>query len=166
MEMIAIGKIRTSHGIRGFVKIVSYSGETDHFFDLKKVTLKSDRITREFDVEKVNPMGDSVILKLTGIDTPEKAKAIAGMEIWVPREKAAPLKEGEYYHADLYGCEMLFEGETVGKVKSIIEGGGGELFEIELNSGESVLVPFRDEFVGEIFIEKKLIELKNDWILG
>lgn len=166
MDMIAIGKIRTSHGVRGFVKIVSFSGETDHFFQLDRVTLKSDRAEREYAIEEVQPLGDSVILKLAGVDSPEKAKGLAGMEILVTRDKAAPLEKGEYYHADLYGCDLTFEGQKLGRVNAILEGGGGELFEIVLNSGETVLVPFRDEFIGEISVEKKLIELRDRWILG
>jgi 16S rRNA processing protein RimM len=166
MDLIAIGRIRTSHGVRGYVKVISFSGETGHFFNLEKILLKSDRQEKEVEIEEVKPLGDSIILKFAGIDTPEKAKALAGMEILVPRKNAAPLEEGEFYHADLNLCSVSCDGEIIGRVKSIMEGGGGELFEIELNSGEKVLVPFRDEFIGEISIEEKLIEIKEKWILG
>lgn len=166
MDLIAIGRIRTSHGIKGYVKVISFSGETEHFFDLKKVVLMSKRQQMEVEIEEVKPLGDSVILKIAGIDTPEKAKALAGMKILVSRDKAAPLKEDEYYHADLCRCSFVYDGNIVGRVKSIFEGGGGELFELELNSGETVLVPFRDEFIGEISVDDELIELKEKWILG
>lgn len=166
MEMIEIGRIRTSHGIHGFVKIVSFSGETSHFFELKKILLKSDKIEKEYLIEEMKPMGGSVIIKLHGIDTPEKAKTLSGMVILVPRENAASLSEGEYYHADLLLCDIQFEDEIVGHVISLLEGGGGELFEVELTSGGTAMIPFRDEFIGEISIDKKLIELKNKWILG
>ena len=166
MDMIAIGKIRTSHGVHGFLKVVSFSGEVEHFYNLKSVLLKSGKMEKNLDIEEIKPMGDSVIIKFNGIDSPEKAKSLSGLEIWVPRENAAALSENEYYHADLLLCDMYFDGEVVGHVKSIFEGGGGELFEVVLKSNETVLVPFRDEFIGEISIEKKLIELKNKWILG
>jgi len=166
MEMIAIGKVRTSHGVHGFVKIVSYSGETDHFFDLKKILLKSDKLEKEYKIEEMKPMGGSVIIKFDGIDNPEKAKTLSGLEIWVPRESASSLSEGEYYHADLIQCKIQFEDEVIGHVKSLLEGGGGELFEVLMTSGDTVLIPFRDEFIGNISIEKKLIELKSRWILG
>jgi len=165
MEMIAIGKIRTSHGVHGFVKIVSFSGETNHFFDLKKVLLKSEKMEKEYKIEEMKPMGGSVIIKFDGIDNPEKAKSLSGFEIWVPRESAAALSDGEYYHADLIQCSIQFEDEIIGHVKSLLEGGGGELFEVVKTSGETVLIPFRDEFIGDISIEKKLIELKTRWIL-
>ena len=91
MEMIAIGKIRTSHGVQGFVKIASYSGETKHFSQLKKVILKSDKLEKEYSIQDIKPLGESVIIKFDGIDTPEKAKTLAGLEIIVPREFAAAL---------------------------------------------------------------------------
>ncbi len=166
MEMIAIGKIRTSHGVQGFVKIASYSGETKHFSQLKKVILKSDKLEKEYSIQDIKPLGESVIIKFDGIDTPEKAKTLAGLEIIVPREFAAALSEGEFYHADLIQCRIYFEDEMLGQVISIFEGGGGELIEVKLTSGETVLIPFRDEFVGEISIDNKLIALKNRWILG
>jgi 16S rRNA processing protein RimM len=166
MEMIAIGKIRTSHGIKGFVKIASYSGETEHFYQLTKILLKKDKLEKQLAIDEIKPLGDSVIIKFDGYVTPEKAKTLAGWEIWVSRDKAASLSEGEFYHADLCLCEMQFEGEVVGRIISMLEGGGGDLFEVELISGSTVLIPFRDEFIGKISIKDKLIELKNKWILG
>jgi len=166
MEMIAIGKIRTSHGVKGFVKIVSFSGETEHFLQLSNLLLKKDKLEKLYIIEEIKPLGDSLIIKFDGIDTPEKAKTLSGWEIWVPRENAASLSDGEYYHADLGLCDLYVDGKVIGHVKSILEGGGGELFEVERTSGEIVLVPFIDEFIGDISIEDKRIELKNTWILG
>jgi 16S rRNA processing protein RimM len=166
MDMIAIGKIRTSHGVKGFVKIVCYSGETEHFYKLSDVLLKNKNLERVYSIEEMKPHGDSIIIKFEGIDTPEKAKTLSGWEIWVSRDKASSLSKGEYYHADLCQCSFQFENEIIGNVISILEGGASELFEVELTSGKTVLIPFRDEFIGEISIEKKLIELKNKWILG
>lgn len=166
MEMISIGKIRTSHGIKGFVKIVSFSGETGHFMQLSHLLLKKNKLEKRYEIEEIKPMGESVIIKFNGIDTPEKAKSLAGWDIWVPRENAASLSEGEFYHADLCECDMYFEGDNLGHVKSILEGGGGELIEVENASGEIVLIPFREEFIGDISICNKRIELKNNWVLG
>ncbi len=166
MEMISIGKVRTSHGVKGYLKIFSYSGEIEHFFKLKNIVLKHNNTEKSFVIEDIQPHGNSIILKLNGVDTPEKGKSLSNWEIWVPRENAASLAENEYYHADLCLCELYFQDEVIGRIKSVLEGGGGELFEVELTSGETVLIPFRSEFIGRISINDKLIELKNEWILG
>ena len=48
MDDIAIGKIRTSHGVNGFVKVLSFSGQTDHFLKLKEFVLKKDCIDMQY----------------------------------------------------------------------------------------------------------------------
>ncbi len=166
MEMIAIGKIRTSHGIKGYLKIVSFSGETEHFLKLKNVILKYKNSEKNYAIEDIKPLGDSIILKLSGVDTPESGRALAGWEIWVSRENASSLSEDEYYHADLNLCDLYFEGDVIGHIKSILEGGGGELLEVILTSGKTALIPFKSEFIGKISIKDKLVELKTRWILG
>ncbi len=166
MEMISIGRIRTSHGIKGYVKILSYSGEIEHFLDLKHIVLRNNGSEKKFEVENIQPLGDSIIMKFCGIETPELGKSLSGWEIWVPRELAAPLSVGEYYHADLCLCNIFYGEKIIGRVKSMLDGGGGELFEVQLESGDIVLIPFRSEFIGQISIKDRSIELKNEWILG
>ncbi len=164
-EQIAIGTVRTTHGVRGYLKVKSFSGETEHLFKLERVFLKKGNSSRSFEVEAVKPNGNQVLLKLKGIDTPEEGKLFSNWEIWVPREMGASLDEDEFYHADLYGCHLILEGRKVGVVRSIIEGGGGELLEIEMDNGENKMVPFSAVFIGPIDIEKKEIELLEGWIL-
>lgn len=166
MEMIAIGKIRTSHGIKGYLKISSYSGETKHFFKLKKFELRSKSMVKFYEIEDMKPLGDSVMVKLKGLESPETARALSGWEIWVSRDLASSASDDEYYHADLCLCDVYFEEELIGHVKTMFEGGGGDLMEVELTSGKISLIPFRAEFVGDVSIKDKRIELNNRWILG
>ena len=166
MDMIAIGKIRTSHGVKGYLKIVSYSGETEHFFKLKNVILKYKDSDKYYTIEDIKPLGDSIILKLNGVDTPESGRSLSNWEIWVPRDSAASLSKDEFYHADLFFCDLFFEGDMIGHIKSILEGGGGELLELILSSGKTALIPFKSEFIGDISIKDKRVELKSKWILG
>ena len=160
MEFLVIGNIRTSHGVKGLLKVHSYSGEVNHFLDLKEVILK-DRRGREkhFSVERCMPNGKELLMKLKGIDTPELGKTYANWEILVPRELAAPCQEGEFYYADLTGCRLYNGDQTLGTVKSVTDGGGGTLLQIERPGGETFYVPFRKEFIGEVDVEKKEIEL-------
>jgi 16S rRNA processing protein RimM len=166
--ILAIGTIRTSHGVKGLVKVRSFSGETEHFFDLEEVTLKDKRgRMRIFAVERVVPNGEEILMKLKGIDTPEMGKSYAGWEIWVPREKAAPCREGEFYYADLVGCAVVHGDDTLGSVLALTEGGGGTLLEIERpDGGERFFVPFRREFIGQVNVSAKTVELLELWVAG
>jgi 16S rRNA processing protein RimM len=104
-------------------------------------------------------------MKFAGVDAPEEAKALKGAEIIADRVHAAPLKPGEFYVEDLKGLEVAGDGEVLGRIMDIIEGGGGELAEIRLNSGEVRLVPFRGEFFGDISLKTGKAALLERWIL-
>jgi len=108
----------------------------------------------------------SVLIRFAGIDNPEKAALFNGAEIIVPRENAAPLKEGEYYVEDLKGLEVIDrEGKALGHIVAVTEGGGGNLAEIKLLSGAMRLAPFRNEFFGDVNLEKGQIMLLENWVL-
>ncbi len=166
LQRLAIATIRTSHGVSGFLKVKSLSGEVEHFFRLKKVYIGPQEQPVPFEVEKAVPMsGADVLLKVKGIDTPEEARKLRGREIWVDRQDAAPLKEGEFYLGDLSGCRVLKRGQEVGRVKTVIEGGASSFLEVVDPQGRSRLVPFSEPFVGEVRVDAGTIELKEDALL-
>ncbi|MCK5197610.1 MAG: 16S rRNA processing protein RimM, partial [Spirochaetales bacterium] len=59
MDEIAIGKIRTSHGVKGFLKVLSFSGETEHFLELKEFVLKKNGKTKVLTVESIRASGST-----------------------------------------------------------------------------------------------------------
>ncbi|QEN07533.1 16S rRNA processing protein RimM [Oceanispirochaeta crateris] len=164
LKEIAIGRIRKTHGVKGYLKVMSFSGEYDHFMDLEKITLKSKDQSKIFKIEEVTPFSGEILIKLEGIDTPEKGKLLSGWDIWVPREHAAHLEQGEFYHADLHGCQILLEGKVIGSVQSILESGSNDLLEIKTEKGMK-LIPFNSVFIGGVDTENKTIELLEGWIL-
>jgi 16S rRNA processing protein RimM len=135
-----------------------------------ELTLRQDGKDRIYGVEawEIHTGPSPVLLmKFAGIDAPEEAKALRGAEIIVGRTHAAPLKPGEFYVEDLKGLEVeaAGDGEVLGRITDIIEGGGGEMAEIRLKSGETRLVPFRKEFFGDINPETGKAALLERWIL-
>ena len=155
-------------GLEGFVKVKSLSGEIDHFFQLKKVTLRKAGKEQSHEIAEIRGRGDakSLVMRFTGIDSPEEASVLSGSEIIAGRQYAAPLNNDEYYIEDLKGLEVVDEnGQTIGRIIDILEGGGGFLAELKLLSGVVRLVPFRREFLGEIDLEKGKTVLLEPWIL-
>jgi len=167
-EKFVIGLIGAPFGVKGFVKVRPLSGEIDHFFKLQSVVVSKDGKEQSLQIEEIgiSPAPSVVLMRFTGIDSPEKAKTLTGSQLIASREQAAPLKEGEFYIEDLKGLPVTVEnGETIGHITDIIEGGNGELAEIKLTRGEKKLVPFRREFFLEICPEKGRVVLQNLWIL-
>lgn len=163
-DQIAIGAVRTTHGVRGYLKVKSFSGDTEHFFKLSFVLLKKNSSSRRFEIEEIKPNGDQLLMKLKGINTPEEGKLYSGWEIWVPREMGSSLDDNEFYHADLNGCKVMLKGESIGIVNSIMEG-ATDLLEVKLNDDQMKFIPFNAVFIGPVDVEKKEIELLEGWIL-
>jgi 16S rRNA processing protein RimM len=128
--------------------------------------IRRDCKEKPFEVERFEEKGGDLLVKLKGIESPEAAKTLKGAEIITGRENAAPLGPGEYYIGDLQGIAVVSpEGEVLGQVADVLEGGGGNLVEIKLPSGELKLVPFRNEFFGDVSPEQGRAVLLCRWIL-
>ena len=165
MDYIAIGTIYGSHGVHGYLKVGSFSGELDHFRLLEWIQLRRGTQTRQFEVEDVRLTARHALLKLAGVDTPEGAADLSRWEVWVPRRYACPLGEQEYYSADLHGLQLVCEGEEVGTVISVWHNGPADLLEIERPDGRRQVVPFVEHFIGEVDLRRRCIELKRRWVL-
>ncbi len=170
-EELVIGRVRTTHGVRGELKVESLSGETKHFLNLSRVTMirppgGADAERQTLDVESVRVAHRLVLLKLAGCDIPEVAKRWRGWEIAVDRAQAAPLAEHEYYYADLVGLSVYVHEDLCGRVSDLWEGGPTVLLGITRGDGEERLVPFQSEFVASVDLEEGRLVLENDEVIS
>lgn len=163
MERLATGRVSGCHGLRGYLKVVSFSGATEHFLRLRQLTLRLGGRERRFAVEDVKVHGTGLLLKLAGVDAPEEGSRLRGAEIWVDRSEASALGEGEYYVADLCRCRVFQRGAELGRVAAVSEGNAAEFLEVERPSGGRIIVPLSDRFVGEIDVEAGRIELREEY---
>ena len=165
-EKFIIGLVGAAHGLKGFVKVRSLSGDIDHLAALREVIVRKGGREQNLKIEECVAAPPLVLMKFTGVDNPETAKTLAGSELIADRGHASPLQSGEFYVEDLKGLAVKGEaGEILGHVAGIVEGGSGELAEIRLPDGELKLVPFRHEFFSDIDPLKGFVVLKNNWIL-
>jgi 16S rRNA processing protein RimM len=155
-QKLVIGIIRGTHGLEGKFKVESTSGECEHFFDLDEVTLRIGTIEKTVKVESIEGNVNSLIMKCAGINSPEDAKKLSGSEILVPRNKACPLNEGEFYVEDLKQCKLVYlpnekkpaklsglaenteSAIFAGTITDVLEGGAGKLLEVELSESLNI----------------------------
>jgi 16S rRNA processing protein RimM len=164
-EFVA-GLVGIPFGLKGFVKIRPFSGESAHIRRLDSVLLRKGQCEKTYEVEETAGFDAALLMKFRGINTPEAAKTLTGAELVVDRAHAAPLKAGEFYIEDLRGITVtLRTGAPVGEITDVLEGGGGFLVEVRLPSGDLRFVPFRNEFFGEISPENRKAVLLEGWIL-
>ncbi|MDR0451509.1 MAG: ribosome maturation factor RimM [Treponema sp.] len=175
-ERFVTGLLGAPFGLEGFIRLRSLSGETAHLLGLRKACLRLPDGERVYEVEKISGSGVRVLVKFRGVDSPEAAALLRGAALLVGRDEAAPLGENEFYEEDLRGIRVVAaldgrlpagggDGGFLGTVTGVIEAGGGRLLELRLPGGELRLVPFRDEFFGEVDPEKGRAVLLCPWVL-
>jgi 16S rRNA processing protein RimM len=173
IDRFVVGILGAPFGLKGFVKVRSLSGEKEHLERLRTVIIRRENVETPYEVEETAPAAASLVMKFKGVDTPEAARALGGAELITGRAQAAPLRKDEFYVEDLRGIKVAAPGsgesgetgETLGEILDVIEGGGGELIEMGLPSGERRLIPFRKEFFGDIDPESRRAVLLAPWIL-
>ncbi len=141
-ELICVGAIGGAFGVRGEVRLKSFTAEAAAIADY--APLSTEDGSREFDVVVTRSIKNGLAARLSGVVTKEEADALKGTQLFAPRDRLPELPEDEFYHTDLIGLEVRDTGGTVlGKVKSVQNNGADDLLEVHgpvLKN--TVLLPF------------------------
>lgn len=152
-QRFQVGVISSTHGIKGEVKVFPTTDDVNRFKKKMELILDTGKEERLLTVETVKFFKQFVILKFQGIDSINDIQIYKGKSLYVTRENAVSLEEGEYFIADLIGLEVYEEnGELLGRLKEVLETGANDVYEISLPNGSSLLLPAIKECVLEIDI--------------
>ena len=131
-EMLKVGVIASTHGVRGEVKVFPTTDDPARFKGLKEVMLDAGKETIPLEIENVKFFKQFVILKFKGIDNINDIERYRKCPLMVTRENAVALGEGEYFVADMIGMEIVTEdGERFGTLKDVLRTGANDVFVIE-----------------------------------
>jgi len=131
-DLLKVGVITTTHGVRGEVKVYPTTDEPERFLDLEYVLLDTGKELRRLDIKNVRFFKNLVILKFDGIDNINDIEKYKGRDLWIPREEAQELDEDEYYIADLLGMKVLLEdGSEFGTLKNVMETGANDVYIVD-----------------------------------
>jgi 16S rRNA processing protein RimM len=146
---ICVGQILGAHGVRGLVKLASFTEDPEAIADYGDLTDEAG--TRTFSVTLVGVAKDHFLAKIAGVTDRDAAEDLKRTQLYVEREKLPPPDEDEFYHADLIGLRAeLPDGTALGTVSAMLNFGAGDIIEIALPSGKKPLLPFDRETVPEI----------------
>jgi len=137
MPLILLGRITGAHGIRGAVKLKSFTAKPADIASYGPLVTGDDRI---IEIARLKPAKDEFIADLKDVRDRNAAEALKGVELFIAREKLPAPKESEFYLSDLIGKTVVSDGATLGTVSSIENYGAGDL--MELTNGELVPVAF------------------------
>ena len=141
-EMICVGVIAGAYGVRGEVRLKSFTAEATAIADYAPLT--SEDGTKSFSVAIVRAVKGGLVVRLSDVSTKEEADDLKGLQLFAPRDRLPSLPEDEYYYNDLIGLEVRDTGGTVlGHVKSVQNHGATDLLEIHgPGLKDTVLLPF------------------------
>lgn len=121
-DILEIGQIVNTRGLRGEVKLNSFSEDKHRFEKLSTILVKNKKDFTEYEIQKVSYSKNQVVLKLKGIDHIDYAEKLKNLYVYVKKQDLGELPEGVYYIADLIGLEVFTEsGELLGRVDDILK---------------------------------------------
>ena len=153
-KYLELGQIVNVKGLKGEVKVNSFTDDNTKFERIKKVMVKRKDELTEYEIEKVGYHKTQVILKFKKVDTIEEAEKLRNTYIVVDREVLGELPEGVYYIADLIGLEVYTEdGEYLGKVDDIFNTGSNDIYVVKDDLGKQKLLPGIDEVIKKVDLD-------------
>ena len=154
-DLLRVGVIANTHGIRGEVKVFPTTDEKERFKDLKKVILDMGKEQKVLEIQSVRFFKNLVILKFKGIDNINDIEMYKGKDLLVTREDAGPLEEGEYFIADLLDLDVYSdEDEKIGVLYDVMQTGANDVYVVKTEEGKEILLPAIDECILDINLEE------------
>lgn len=170
-NQITLGKVGAVYGIKGWLKIHSFTDEIDAILDYFPWSLKLGNNTRSVDVTDWRKHNKGLIVKIGGIDDRDNAQALVGSEILINESSLPELSQGDYYWRDLIGMAVVTtQGYDLGVVSELLETGANDVLVVKANlndgfSKKERLIPYLlEQVVESVSIENKQICV--DWDPG
>ena len=151
---ILMGRIGAAHGIRGEVRIQSFTEDPIALVDYGPLATSKPGLIIE--IETARLAGNVLVARLKGVADRTAAERLNGVELFVDRGILPPTDDDDdFYHADLIGLEArLTDGAIIGKVTAVPNFGAGDLIEVRNErSGDTYLYPFTKAAVPEIHVK-------------
>lgn len=157
-DMIILGEIARPHGVRGEVKLRSFTEDPCAIAAYGALTTERGETVR---LKNVRAAHDHVIARIEGVTDREGAEKLKGRKLQVARDVLPELDdEDETYAADLEGLTVVDQaGAVIGEVVAVQDYGAGDLLEIAVPGARAtLLLPFSDDVVVEIGDETVTID--------
>jgi 16S rRNA processing protein RimM len=162
---VALAEVLRPHGVGGELRLKVYNLDSRELFGRQELTLvTADGEARCLRVESLRDVPGAVLLRLEGVGDRDAAEALRGARIEVPRDELGPPDEGEYYIADLIGCEVIVGGERLGVVRDVVSYPTCDALVIVRDGAESagsLEVPLHDAYVEAVDVVARKIVLSH-----
>ena len=165
-DLIVIGKIVSVHGVRGDVKVYSFTDPIDNLLAYRNWTLRRGGEVKQVELVKGRLQGKILVATLKGLSDREVARTYADFEICIPRSELPSLAGDEYYWFQLQGLKVINQlGQMLGRVDHLLETGANDVLVVKPCEGSlddrERLLPYTDPCVLKVDLEAG--EMQVEW---
>jgi 16S rRNA processing protein RimM len=155
MDLLEVGRIVKSCGLKGRMKVLSYLESNDILQSIDEVLIKQKSQVVPFSVKCIRMRGNVFFLEVEGIKDPESAQSLVGCDVMIPADRLQELQEDEYYWRDIIGIEVVTEdGHFMGRIVSIFPTGSNDVYVCDGGERE-ILLPAISDVVRHIDMERR-----------
>ena len=160
-KRILVGRIAGIYGVKGWLKIVSYTRPPENIFIYSPWLVKQDDNWQETGLLEGKVHGKGLIAALEGITDRDAARGLIGADIGIYRSQLPKLPPGEYYWDDLKDMQVNnLQGKVLGRLKEILETGANDVLVVE-GEGRHLIPLIWDMYVMGVDQARGIIEV--DW---
>lgn len=170
-EKILLGKVGAVYGIKGWVKIHSFTEDSQTIFDYTPWSLKLGEKEQSIQLSDWRRHNNGLIAKVNGIEDRDQAQRLVGSEILVNADLLPELPEGEFYWRDLIGMTVVTDkGYDLGQVIDIMETGANDVLVVKANRNDGFgkkerLIPYVEDQV-IVSVDNETKQICVDWDPG
>ena len=158
-----IGRIGSSVGLRGEVRVNLYSPDSNNLKEGKVLLLKHADREIEAACLSVRLQGGKPVIKIEGFADRTAADTLRDMELYIYAEDLEELPEGEHYVRDIIGyrvVDVAADRKEIGCLRDVIQNTAQSILDVETPSGKTMLIPAVDAFLRKIDDENETIEVE------
>ena len=164
-DYLTVGYVTKPHGVRGMIKVEPLTDDITRFKNIKYVLTEEAGNYIKYKITGRSVAPSVVLLKLDGVDTVEDAERFRSKYLYIPRSEGRKLEDGEYYWADIIGCDAVFSdnGKKLGVIDSIIDTKSNDVYVVKTDK-DDVLIPALKIYVtvdtehNTVYIHRKGLE--------
>ena len=161
-DHLVIGKITGYYGVKGWVKVFSYSMPKENILNYKNWFILADDIFINHLLIDGKEHQKKIIVKLDNVDSRDDAKEIIGKDVFISQLDLTDLEDDEYYWRDLEGLSVITtKGLCLGKIQYLFETGANDVMVVKEGNSECLIPYSLGNVVTDIDLDKG--EVTVDW---
>jgi len=165
MKYVSIGRIVSTHGLRGEVKFLYYNEISEGLWNYKTFLIKQQEEWVEIKPERIRRQKGFYYIKFQDHDTIEKVTSFTDKELFVKEEDLPSLNADEYYDFQLIGLNVIDKkGDILGKVEDIIHTKANDILVIK--GKKEILIPMIDIYIKSIDLDSSEIKVEGEDFLA